>query len=122
YQASKVAFCTSAGMREKLGEHNCAPVLYPCSAPRDPYFVPDFIPPSGNCPLKLIYAGTIIKDYGRSVLRLAKALAGLSWIKFEVYGPRPDWSEPDLERMKLEGIYQGLFPYAELKARLRDTD
>jgi hypothetical protein len=121
YQASAVAFCTSAGMREKLGEHSCAPVLYPCSAPRDPGFTPDFAPP-GNRPLKLIYAGTVIKDYGRSVLRLARALAGLPWVKFEVYGPRPDWPESDLAWMKSQGIYQGLLPYAELKTKLRAAD
>jgi glycosyltransferase involved in cell wall biosynthesis len=122
YQASTVAFCTSAGMRDKLGRHPCAPILFPCSAPRDPNFAPDFIPPSASRPFKLIYAGTIIKDYGRSVLRLAKALADLPWIKFEVYGPHPDWPEYDLAWMKSEGIYQGLLPYAELKTRLRDAD
>jgi hypothetical protein len=52
YQSSKVAIYTSAEMREKLGSHPCAPILYPCSAPRDPNFVPDFKPPSGNRPLK----------------------------------------------------------------------
>jgi glycosyltransferase involved in cell wall biosynthesis len=121
YQASAVAFCTSAGMREKLGEHSYAPVLYPCSAPRDPGFTPDFMPP-GNRPLKLIYAGTVVKDYGRSVLRLAKALAGLPWVKFEVYGPPPDWPEADLAWMKSQAIYQGLLPYAQLKEKLRAAD
>jgi len=122
YQGSKIAFCTSAGMRERLGEHDCAPVLYPCSAPRDLDFVPDFIPPSGNYPFKLIYAGTLVKDYGRSVLRLAKTLAGLPWVKFEVYGPHPDWPEADLARMKSQGIYQGLLPYMELKKKLQAAD
>jgi Glycosyl transferase 4-like domain len=122
YQASSVAFCTSAGMREKLGEHPCAPILYPCSAPRDSNFGPGFVPPNGSHPFKLIYAGTIIKDYGRNVLRLAKVLAGLPWIKFEVYGPHPDWPEPELAWMKSEGIYQGLLPYVELKTRLREAD
>jgi hypothetical protein len=122
YQASQVAFCTSAGMREKLGVHPCAPILFPCSAPRDPGFVPDFIPPGESRPLKLIYAGTIIKDYGRSVLRLARAMAGLPWIKFEVYGPHPDWPAADLAWMKSQGIYQGLLPHVELKARLRNAD
>jgi hypothetical protein len=109
-------------MREKLGPHPCAPVLYPCSAPRDPGFAPDFIPPSASHPLKLIYAGTVIRDYGRSVLRLAQALAGLPWIKFEVYGPPPDWPEPDLNWMRAEGIYRGLLPYAELKSKLREAN
>jgi hypothetical protein len=122
YKASKVAFCTSAGMREELGEHPCAPVLYPCSARRDPDFEPGFVPPRESIPLKLVYAGTIIKDYGESVLRLAKALAGLPWIQFEVYGPHPDWNESDLAWMKSQGIYRGLLPYAELKSKLQTAD
>ncbi|HEX3855987.1 MAG TPA: hypothetical protein VHY30_01680, partial [Verrucomicrobiae bacterium] len=48
--------------------------------------------------------------------------AGMPWIKFEVYGPHPDWPEAELAWMKSEGIYQGLLPYAELKTRLRDAD
>lgn len=122
YQASRVAFCTSTGMREKLGPHPAAPVLYPCPAPRDPDFSPDFTVPGKSRPLKLIYAGTIINDYGRSVLRLAKALAGQSWVNFEVYGPPPDWQEPDLVWMKEQGIYRGLLPYDDLKKRLLTAD
>jgi len=122
YQASSIAFCTSIEMREKLGPHPCAPVIYACPAPIDPGFVPDFAPPDGTRPLKLIYGGTIINEYARSVLRLAHALAGLPWIKFEVYGPNPDWTEPELAWMKSQGIYQGVLPFAEFKARLRDAD
>ncbi len=122
YRTSAVAFCTSAGMRQKLGPHANAPVLYPCSAPRDPAYVPDFIPPDGSRPLKLVYAGTVSRDYGKSVLRLARALAGFPWIEFEVYGPHPDWAETDLAWMKSRGIYRGLLSHEELKTRLRAAD
>lgn len=122
YHASKVAFCTSAGMRKKLGPHPCAPVLYPCSAPRDATYTPDFTPPPQNRPLKLIYAGTVVKDYGQSVLRLAKALADQPWVQFEVYGPHPDWPEADMAWMKSQGIYQGLLSYVELKKKLQAAD
>jgi hypothetical protein len=122
YRDSAVAFCTSAGMREKLGLHPNAPVLYPCSAPRDSACAPNFVAPNGSKPLKLIYAGTVFRDYGKSVLRLARALAGLPWIEFEVYGPHPDWSEADLAWMKSHGIYRGLLSHDDLKSRLRAAD
>lgn len=122
YRASKTAFCTSAGMREKLGPHLSAPILYPCPAQRDPDFTPDFVPPAEVGPLKLIYAGTVIRDYGRSVLRLAKAVASRPWIRLEVYGPHPDWTPNDLAWMKANGIYRGLLPYPELKLKLQAAD
>lgn len=122
YRASRVAFCTSEGMREALGPHPCAPVLYPCPAPRASDQVPAFTPPDAARPIKLIYAGTLVNDYGRSVLRLARAMADTPWISFETYGPEPDWVPADLAWMKSRGIYRGLLPFVELKQRLRDAD
>jgi glycosyltransferase involved in cell wall biosynthesis len=122
YRFSGVAFCTSAGMRKTLGPHPSAPILYPCPARRNPDFVPDFSPPDGSRPFTLVYAGTVINDYGRSVLRLARAVADLPSIKFEVYGPPPDWSPYDYAWMDARGIYRGLLPFDQLKARLHDAD
>lgn len=122
YQASALAFCTSAGMKQKLGHHPNAPVLFPCPAPRDPNFQPDFQPPDPNRPLRLIYAGTIINAYGRSVLNLAKALRGNPAFEFQVYGPPPDWPVADRAWMEQEGIYRGLLPHDQLKQKLREAD
>lgn len=122
YQASDLTLCTSAGMRQKLGNHSNSPVLYPCPAPRDPNFHPDFEPPHPSRPLKLIYAGTIISTYGRSVLTLAKALQGIKDIEFHVYGPTPDWSEEERAWMEKEGVYLGLIPYEQLKVKLYEAD
>lgn len=122
YQASDLAFCTSAGMKEKLGSHPNAPVLFPCPAPRDNSFQPSFQPPTANRPLRLIYAGTIINAYGRSVLNLAKALRGRQEFEFHVYGPHPDWSAADRAWMEQQGIYRGLLSQDELKRKLREAD
>lgn len=122
YAASALAFCTSAGMKQKLGDHPNAPVLFPCPAPRDAGFHPDFQPPKLGRPLRLIYAGTIINAYGRSVLNLAKTLRGRKEFEFHVYGPTPDWSAEDRAWMEQEGVYRGLLPHHELKLRLREAD
>lgn len=122
YQASSIAFCTSAGMRQKLGEHRNAPVLFPCPAPRNQVSKPSIQAPSGDHPLRLVYAGTIINAYGRSVLNLAKALRHRPEFEFHVYGPRPDWPESDRQWMESEGIYRGLLPHEELKSKLREAD
>lgn len=124
YQASQLAFCTSAGMKQHLGQHPNAPVLYPCPAPRDPNFQPTFQVPNvqSDRPLRLIYAGTTVNAYGRSILRLAKALQGIKHFEFQVYGPPPDWSSEDRTWMEQQGIYQGLLPYEELKLKLHEAD
>jgi glycosyltransferase involved in cell wall biosynthesis len=122
YQASALAFCTSAGMKLKLGEHPNAPILYPCPAPREVEFQPDFRPPQTGKPIQIIYAGTIINAYGRSVLNLARALRGRKDFEFHVYGPPPDWSAEDYAWMKAEGVYRGLLPHDALKAKLREAD
>ena len=124
YQASQLAFCTSAGMKQKLGDHSNAPVLYPCPAPRAPEFQPDLKSPckETNRPFRLIYAGTIINAYGRSVLNLAKTLQDRRDLEFHVYGPPPDWSPADRTWMEQVGIYRGLLPHEELKSKLHEAD
>jgi glycosyltransferase involved in cell wall biosynthesis len=122
YQCSDLAFCISNGMKQKLGTHQNAPILYACPAPRDVNLCPNFQPPSLDRPLRLIYAGTIVNAYGRSVLSVAKALKGRKDIEFHVYGPPPDWTKEDLAWMESEGVYRGLIPYDELKFKLYESD
>jgi glycosyltransferase involved in cell wall biosynthesis len=122
YRDSALAFCVSNGMRQYLGSHSNAPLLYACPAPRDPSVQPDFKAPAANKPFRLIYAGTVINAYGRSVLNLAKALRGDPNFEFHVYGPPPDWPESDRAWMEAEGVYRGLLPYDELKQKLREAD
>lgn len=122
YQASSLAFCTSAGMKEFLGPHPNAPVLYPCPARRDPDYEPAFNPPPNGRPLRLIYAGTVVNSYGRSVLRLAKLLRGRPGFEFHVYGPHPDWVSADLAQLKADGVYRGLVSHEALKGKLQEAD
>lgn len=122
YSASSLVLCTSAGMQQKLGKHSNSTVLYPCPAEREPSIKPQFTYPDPDKPLRVIYAGTIINAYGRSVLNLAKLLRGRNDIEFHVYGPPPDWSIEDQNWMKNEGFYLGLVSHEELKSKLYEAD
>lgn len=122
YRQSAVAFCTSEGMRDALGPHPCAPVLYPCPARRDSDFTPSFDALASPRPLRVIYAGTMVNEYGRQILRLARATAGLPSLRLELYGPQPDWPAHELAWAKSCDVYRGLLPFAELKKRLREAD
>lgn len=122
YQYSDIAFCTSAGMKQYLGNHSNAPVLFPCPAPRDKTMIPSWQCPSADRPLRIVYAGTIVNAYGRSVLMLAKALRFKPEFEFHVYGPHPDWPRSDKEWMESEGIYRGLLTHSDLKVKLHEAD
>ncbi len=120
YAASALAFCTSEGMREFLGPHANAVTLLPCPAP-SPTDV-RVAAPGGSRPLRVLYAGTIAADYGRSVLLLARRLAGSPKFQFLVYGPNPDWNHADVSWAKAQGIYQGFIPHEQLPAILASAD
>ena len=121
YAASELAFCTSDGMKEFLGPHRNAVTLFPCPG-NAPTNVPAARAPHGSKPLRVVYAGTIASDYGRSVLSLARQLAGSPKFQFLVYGPNPDWNHADVSWAKAQGIYQGFIPHEQLRAILASAD
>jgi len=120
YAASALAFCTSEGMREFLGPHANAVVLFPCPG-RPPATVPRVVP-SRSRPLRLLYAGTMAADYGRSVLSLARQLASSPRFQFLVYGPNPGWNHADVAWARAQGIYRGFIPQEQLRAILASAD
>jgi glycosyltransferase involved in cell wall biosynthesis len=121
YAASAIAFCSSEGMKEFLGPHANAVTLFPCPG-RPPANVPAAAVPRSSKPLRVLYAGTIVGDYGRSVLSLARQLAGSSKFEFVVYGRGPDWSLADISWAKAQGIYRGFIPHEQLRAVLARAD
>ena len=121
YRASDLAFCTSEGMKRFLGSHPLAPVLLPCPSRRDGT-TPNLTPPPGGRPLRVVYAGTIVAEYGARVLAIAKALRDSRHFHFEAYGPEPDWPAEDKHWAKTCGVYRGFLPHAELKPRLQEAD
>jgi glycosyltransferase involved in cell wall biosynthesis len=121
YAASKLAFCTSEGMKEYLGSHPNAATLFPCPG-RLPSTVSLTNGRPGSKPLRVVYAGTITGSYGQSVLSLSRRLAELPNFEFLVYGPPPDWNESDFSWAKAKGIYKGFISPAELRSVLASAD
>lgn len=121
YSASKLAFCTSDGMKEYLGPHRDAVTLLPC-----PGRIPSTVPLTNlrpvSKPLRVLYTGTITGSYGRSILTLSRRLADLVEFEFLVYGPPPDWNETDVAWAKAKGIYKGFVPPVELHPVLASAD
>jgi glycosyltransferase involved in cell wall biosynthesis len=121
YSASKLAFCTSEGMKEFLGPHPNAVTLLPCPA-RVPTTVPLSKVRHASKPLRVLYAGTITGSYGGSVLSLSRRLAKLPQFQFLVYGPPPDWTDTDVSWAKAKGIYNGFVSPGELRTVLASAD
>ena len=121
YAASDLAFCTSDGMKEFLGPHRNAVTLFPCPG-NAPTNVSAASAPHGSKPLRMLYAGTITGDYGRSVISLARQLADSSKFQFLVYGPNPDWHNADVSWATTKGIYKGFISHDELRPVLASAD
>lgn len=120
YKHSSIAFCTSEGFRAFLGNHPCAPILYPCPGER-PLERPLINYVESNQTIRLIYAGTVTGPYGKKVLSLAKAIASREDITFHVYGGKPDWSKEDIQWAKNLGIYRGFVKHELIKQYIRDA-
>jgi hypothetical protein len=106
YKSSAVAFCTSEGFKKFLGPHPDAPVLYPCPASR-PKERPLAKTPCGEKPLRVVYGGTLVRQYGKKLLALAKALESIQGIELLLFGWRPDWHPDDLNWAIKNEIYGG---------------
>jgi hypothetical protein len=121
YEESALAFCTSEGMRDHLGPHRNAAVLYPCPARLSNQAKPDFQPPAPEQPLRLLYAGAIVNAYGRSIKQLATQIRPRDDLQFHLYGATPDWPTEEVEQFRQQGVYHGRLPYAELVAKYREA-
>jgi hypothetical protein len=121
YAASDLAFCTSDGMKEFLGPHPNAVTLLPCPG-RPQVNLRSTQRSLGTKPLRVVYAGTITGDYGRSVVSLARQLADSSKFQFLVYGPSPDWHNADLSWAKANDLYQGFVSQEQLRSVFASAD
>jgi glycosyltransferase involved in cell wall biosynthesis len=121
YADSKLAFCTSEGMKEYLGSHPNAVTLFPCPG-RPPSTTPRTDVRYASEPLRVLYAGTITGSYGQLVLSLSRQLTCSSKFQLLVYGPPPDWTDTDLSWTKAKGIYKGFISSVELRSVLASAD
>lgn len=108
YQRSKLAFCVTEAMRQRLGGHQNARILFP---------IPDQFMShkpqqlkTQTEPFKVIYAGNLSGIYKPMLLSLCKLLPGIPELKLQLFGLPPDWTELPVQQLQVQKIYGGFIP------------
>jgi len=119
YQASALALCVSPGMRERLGEHRNAMVLWPIPASANS--VEDSKVDTNDTSFRILYAGSL-GYYGKMLGDAMEVLKDHPDIRLEVRGRKPPWSQNFEKEMTDRGL---LLPYAsrdEFETWLQSAD
>jgi hypothetical protein len=123
YRECDLAWCTCEGMREELGPHANAQVLYPVGArPVAPEKSETY---GRRDPSRFVavFAGNLSDWYGRMLEQLVTAARSVrAPIEFRIYGANQSWS-PEFDQMaRTENIYRGLVPFDQLRREMAEVD
>jgi glycosyltransferase involved in cell wall biosynthesis len=130
YREAALAFCTSEGMRDHLGPHPNAHVLYPIGAQgagdadatarggADEGITRSAL----SRKKRLIYTGTAFGSYGKMLRELAREMGSQDEWELVIFGNTPDWPKEELERARQTGLYRGLLRFDELRRELNQAD
>jgi glycosyltransferase involved in cell wall biosynthesis len=119
YHQSDLAFCTSDGMQEVLGDHPNSHVIYPMPGRHD---VPETFAPPKTGKFRIVYVGSVQDFYGRMICSLIEAIEATDDLEIIVVGPNADWPSDILQRAKEKGIYLGFKPPSEAAEILAGAD
>lgn len=119
YRDSSVALCVSDGMRAALGDHPCAPVLYPISSRRKVYT--NEPPRKSDGVFAVQYFGNL-GDYGPMLGNALREFLGHKVLRLEVRGDNPRWNSDFKQQMKAEGYWKPFVPRQELDDWLCEAD
>jgi glycosyltransferase involved in cell wall biosynthesis len=109
YRQSRLALCVSEGMREMLGPHPNAQVLYPIPAKAGP-ILPARMP---HDDFRVLYLGNLA-EYGPMMVNALNELKGHPQVRLEVRGGNPRWPEHFRQEMQRNGLWHDFAPRAEL--------
>ena len=118
-----LALCTCEGMREALGPHPNAHILYPMGAP-----IPEKLAPfqpftSKGRRFVVVFAGSLADWYGPMLERLVTAAKLQSApVEFRFYGSNPSWSREFDAQARSQNIYRGHFPFEQLRREMAGAD
>jgi glycosyltransferase involved in cell wall biosynthesis len=120
YRNSDVAFCTSDGMKNALGPHANARVLFPTGGLRALMHSENSDPVETG---SVVFAGNLGNWYGPMLERLVKASqsAELETI-FRIYGDLATWGADFDQFAKSKNIFRGHLPFQKLLLELRKAD
>jgi len=119
YAACDLAFCTSDGMQEVLGNHPNSHVIYPMPGR---HRIPENIFPPKSGKFRFVYVSSVENFYGRMICSLIEKMEPLPDMEIIVVGPNADWPADILQRARANGIYLGFKPPEEAAAVLAGAD
>lgn len=134
YHRADLAFCTSEGMRDFLGNHPNSHVLYPIGDPASDTAsdiqttkaaISHPLSTQSSSPQRrrtLVYTGTAFGSYGHMLLKLAELLSHHPHWQLVIFGKQPDWPEPLLTEAQRSGLYRGFLPFQQLRSVLAAAD
>jgi hypothetical protein len=123
YQEADLALCTSEGMREALGPHRNAHILYPTGAPLPESLIA--FQPYRDSERKFVvgFGGSLGELYGPMMEQLVRATESRGAdVEFRIYGGNPSWSSEFDRHGRASGIYRGQVPFAELQEAMSQVD
>jgi glycosyltransferase involved in cell wall biosynthesis len=121
YKDCDLALCTSEGMREALGEHRNAVILYPTGS-----LIKDSeisIPTArlSESIFTVAFAGNLGDWYGKMLESLVRASTG-SDIRFKFFGSNASWTEAFDQYVKKEQIFKGQVSFDKLSDEMKQVD
>lgn len=120
YQQSTLAFCVSEGMRQSLGNHPNAEILYPI--PDCPLTVAEERKKNSDQKIfKLVYAGSISGIYAPMIQQLLAALHGVKELQLNLFGRLPNCQDDLLQEIKRQGVHGGFLPRDLLRQELNQA-
>ena len=120
YAQSQLALCVSEEMKQALGKHPNAHVLYPIPEPANHVRQKVDIESVSSC-LNVVYSGNLSNIYGPMLRSLAHAAYSENNINLKLLGPSPDWPQSEIQWMSDRQIYQGFVSREQLTKELENT-
>lgn len=116
YRRADLALCTSEGMREALGPHGNAQILYPlgAAARQEPSGLQ--LASSASKPFSVLFAGNIGEWYGPMLEQLVSLWRQSgNCVSFRIFGSNPSWTHEFDSWSRREGIFRGQVPFDTLQ-------
>lgn len=122
YRDCDLAWCTCEGMREALGPHRNAQVIYPVGARPDASAAMTTTEKSAG-KFVVVFAGNLSDWYGRMLEQLIRAsLAENLPVEFRIFGANQSWSGEFDELARAKNIFRGHLPFEQLRRELAAAD
>jgi glycosyltransferase involved in cell wall biosynthesis len=117
YKKCDLAICTSEGMKEELGGHKNAVVVYPTGATLGPSY-PET---DKNEKFTIAFAGNLGEWYGKMLESIGNQLKGED-VQIKIFGSNQSWSSEFDQYVRKEGIYKGQVSFAQLGEEMKKID